>query len=109
MSSKRLTAESPPLARYMGIDVYGPQVGDFLIWSGWFRTWYGVVASVDVDNDVVDVIFEGLPILLFTLRPEEQRRETKQIRISDIIGGRRPGTWSAMQHDAKHNTPIWFI
>lgn len=104
-----MIVESPPLARYIDIEYYGPQVGDFLVWSGWFRTWYGVVASVDAEEGVVHVIFSGLPLLLFIMPPNEQARETRKIKISDITNMRWRGAWAAMQHDAKHNTPIWFI
>lgn len=97
---------SVPLASYKQRSEYKPQVGDFIIWTGWFKTWYGVVATVD--GDKLSVIFETLPCILFTLNQGEQTRNTHSIDVNKITSA-SPGEWAVMGNDQKHNTPVWFI
>lgn len=105
---RNVTGEAPPLAHFIGIAEYVPEVGDFLVWAGLLTTWYGVVVSVTEDGQTFEAAFQGLPTLLFTMTPEEIDKNTRVIPIYKVRGS-RSGSWSAMKHDKAHNTPIWFI
>ena len=100
--------QAPALARYMPKANYVPDVGDFVIWSGWFKTWYGVVSETSADGKMVSIVFEGLPSLLFTSTEPEQLARTHQIPLSQIINS-MSGTWALQKHDTQHNATIWFI
>lgn len=101
-----MKASSPPLARYKPIRDYQPQVGDFVIWTGWFKTWYGVVAAQD--GGAVSIVFENIPCNLFTLSPDEQVAMTQRVSVAKVTMS-WPGTFAVLQHDSKHNASIWYI
>jgi len=103
-----MVVEAPPLARFLPITQYAPEVGDFIIWSGWFRTWYGVVGDISPDGQELSVIWEGLPFLLFTLTGSEQKESSQMVKLEQIVSC-KPGNFSVMKHDAQHNTPIWYV
>jgi len=102
------TVEAPPLARYLAMNKYTPEFGDFIIWAGWFKTWYGIVCNIDASGQAITVIWEALPMLLLTLTDEEQRANSQSLMLGDIITA-KPGKFAVMKHDAQHNTPIWYI
>jgi hypothetical protein len=97
-----------PLAYHRPRSMYKPQYGDFIIWSKWFNTWYGVVKHFDVNTNELHVIFEGLPILLFTMSEEEQAKETYRIKLSDIKDAKN-GKYSILQNDQQARDSIWYI
>lgn len=92
----------------MPIGQYEPEIGDFFIWAGWFRTWYGVVSTISQDGLVMEIIWEGLPILLFTMAEAEQQKASSRVRLEDVVGS-KPGNISVMKHDAQHNATVWYI
>lgn len=92
----------------MPLAQYTPDIGDFIIWSGWFTTWYGVIAAIGSTGRKLHVIFESLPMILFTLTDEEQQQASKEITVDTIIGA-RAGSMAVMKHDAQHNTTIWYV
>lgn len=96
------------LATYMNISTYVPSIGDFIIWTGWFRTWYGIVSGVSSSGDVMSIIWEGIPMLLFTLTSQEQLAATKEVPVSKITSAIN-GTFSVLKYDAQHNATIWYI
>lgn len=98
----------PPLAYHRPRALYIPIYGDFIIWSKWFTTWYGVVTNFDVNSNSVDVIFEGLPILLFTMSDEEQVKGTYTLNLSEIKNAKN-GKYSVLQRDAQTREHIWYI
>ena len=71
-----------------------------------FLQVFGVV--VDFDGTIVKVVFDGLPMLLFTMSESEYERNTRNVKLTDIRSG-TGGAWSAMQHDRQHNAVIWYI
>lgn len=103
---KNVKLELPPLASFRPLSKYQPAIGDFVIWAGFFRTWYGVVSLFDATH--LTIVFESLPILLFTLMPEEQNKNTKKITIDKVRSG-ISGSFTIMQHAADHNTIIWYV
>lgn len=108
MQQQVVDIDGPPLARYRQLITYVPEVGDFVVWAGWFRTWYGVVNSVDPDGESVTIIFEGLPSLLFTLTADEQPKNTHEIKTGKIKSA-RSGSWAVMKHEKNHNATVWYI
>lgn len=99
---------SPPLAHYRPIDGYVPSYGDFIIWSGWFTTWHGVVSNFDSDANEVTIIFSNVPYILFTYDPDEQIKESRTIKLNEILSSRH-GTFAVMKHDYTQNASIWYI
>lgn len=78
------------------------------MWSGILTTWHGIVTNYDKNTGEIYIIFSGLPMLLFTMTDSEQIKETKKLKLSDLVGS-SPGKFSAMQHDFKNNAIIWYI
>lgn len=93
------------LANYVSIRDWKPKYGDYIVWSKWFRTWYGLV--VDINNGTLSIIFEGLPVLLFTMDEDSQDENTRKIKLSDIKNA-RPGQWTALQRDT-NGTNVWYV
>jgi len=79
----RQKVELPELAAYKPISSYVPKYGDYIVWSGWLSTWHGFITNYDQDG-YVHVIFSGLPMLLVTMDPEEQAKETRKVLLSKI-------------------------
>lgn len=100
--------EMPPLAQSLDISKYKPVYGDFILWSGWFSCWIGVVTGISDDSNSVDVIFAGLPILLFSMDDTEQKRNTVSLPLSKIRWS-RSGTFSVIQHDKSYNADVWYV
>jgi hypothetical protein len=96
------------LALYRSLKDYKPAYGDYVIWSRWFTTWHGIISNYDQDTDDLYIIFAGVPFLLFTMSEEEQKKETKKIKLTKIKNASQ-GNWSIQQHHQAHNTVIWYI
>ena len=98
--------QSFALAHYKSLYQYRPKIGDFIVWAGWFRTWYGVVSGID--GDVLIIVFEGLPSLLFNSLPHERQNSIKQIPTIKITSA-KSGEFAVLQYDAKSSSNIWYI
>lgn len=98
----------PPLAQYKDLSDYNPGYGDFVVWSGWFSTWHGIVSDYDNKSGDLYIIFAGVPFLLLTMTEAEQQKETKQVPLSRIKNASK-GTWAINRHDATRNANIWYI
>ncbi len=97
----------PPLAQYKSRSEYIPQYGDFIIWSGWFSTWYGFVTNIDKQTSMLSVIFSGLPYLLFTMPSEDQKAETRLIKLSELRHASN-GKF-AISQQINSQQQIWYI
>lgn len=102
--NERLTL--PPLAYHRPRTLYTPTYGDIIIWTKWFTTWYGVVTN-NVD-DQINVIFEGLPILLFTMNEAEQGKNTFNLKLSEVRNAKN-GKYSILQRDPTTRENIWYV
>ena len=98
----------PPLAIYKRVVEYVPQYGDFIVWTGWFSTWVGVVTHFDKNTNELHVIFSTIPYLLFTMSDVEQKKETRKIDINKIKSS-QSGTYAVLQRDYQHNVNVWYI
>jgi hypothetical protein len=97
----------PALAFYKSRDEWVPQYGDYLVWSRWFSTWHGLIINYNGD-DLLDVIWAGVPYLLFTLSQKEQQNATKQISLSKIKRSKN-GAYAIQQFNPKSSGYIWYI
>ena len=88
------------LAQYKPISKYVPQIGDFVVWHGWFTHHYGVINSVN-DNSNVTIIHAGMPRLLFTMDPDDMAKNTKKVKISVIRGSKGP--YAILQNG------VWYV
>ena len=100
--------DMPPLAHYKPVGDYTPSFGDYVVWSGWFATWHGVVSLYDEPSGIMTIIFGGTPKLLFTLTPEEQKSETTTVTLSQVRSGWRGG-WAFLKHDSQRNVNVWYV
>jgi len=96
----------PPLAVYRSIADYIPTYADFVIWTRWFRTWYGVVVDFDADKQQVAVAFENTPRLLFTMHEDEIRNSLVILSLPDIRKRKR-GRWYVQKTNDNQN--VWYI
>ena len=87
------------LAQYKALTKYVPQVGDFVVWHGWFTHWYGVVNGLS--DHTVTIIHAGMPKLLFTMDPDEMTNNTQKIKIGKIRGSK--GSYSVLQNG------VWYV
>lgn len=106
MNEKR--QDLPPLAQYKSTSEYIPSYGDHIVWTGWFTTWHGVVANYDTETQTISIIFSNIPFMLFTYTDEEQINNTRNIKLSKIVGSSH-GKWAILKHDYIHNTNVWYI
>lgn len=100
--------DTPPLAIYKPISEYAPAYGDFIIWSGWFVTWHGVVSNYDIESGQIQAIFSTIPFLLFTMSPNEQTKNSRSLNLEKIRNSSN-GVFSACQHNYTHNVTVWYI
>jgi len=94
----RLGSSSVALAQFASLRKWTPNIGDFVIWHGFFTRWYGVIGAID--GDVLHVIIEGLPKLLFTMLEAEYAKNTRKVSLSAMrssMGGEyhvlQDGVW----------------
>lgn len=97
----------PPLAFYKSREEWVPQYGDYIVWSKWVSTWHGVVVDFDGENGL-QVIFGGMPFLLFTMSEEVQKKETRTIKLTDIKRAGN-GKYAIQQFDEKASRSVWYI
>jgi hypothetical protein len=100
--------DMPSLANYLPIRDYKPAYGDFIVWAGWFSTWFGVATNYNDKSGKLDVIFGGLPVLLVTMGEAEYKKNTQTIDLVKIQTS-SPGTWAVLRHDARRNAIIWYV
>ena len=98
--------EMPPLAHALNLADYKPQFGDFVLWSGWFSCWIGVVSDCSKNLEQISVVFAGLPILLFQMDESDQPRNTRILQLSQIRKARN-GTFSILQQI--NNVNVWYV
>jgi len=95
-----------PLAQYLPIDKWQPQVGDFIVHHGWLFHWYGVVSSLNVRNYTVEVIQAGLPFLLFTMTPSDMEKRKRTVDIGKVTSS-RGGKYAIQQRNG--TSYVWFV
>jgi hypothetical protein len=98
----------PPLAQYLGLDQWRPHYGDYVVWSGWFSTWHGLVIGHDPETDELEIVWGGLPVMLVTMTPQEQKAETRKLELAKIHAA-RPGVFAVLQHNQTHNSNCWYV
>lgn len=88
------------IARFRSLNVWVPKVGDFIIWHGYFKRWYGVIH--DISGDRLMVVREHLPKLLFSLSPGEYKVNSIELS-SGVIRTSRGGEYAILQDG------VWYI
>ena len=73
------------LAQHSPIEKWNPEVGDFIVWHGWFQHWFGVVCAVDFDE--ITIIKKGMPLLLFALTQSEHESNKTSLNVAQIRSG----------------------
>jgi len=88
-----------PLAQYRSVAKYTPRVGDFVVWHGWITHYFGVISGAS--DSIVEIVYAGMPNLLFTMRPQEMSQKRKTVDLYDIRNSK--GAYAIQQKD------IWYI
>jgi hypothetical protein len=94
------------LAHYDSIKKWNPQIGDFVIWHGWFQHYFGVISGFDKEDNSIEIIKQGLPILLFDMPPEQHDKNKIKVDIGEIKAS-RGGKYAAFR--AYGNNIIWYV
>lgn len=94
------------LSRYKSIQEWDAQVGDIIIYHGWFTHWFGVISLVDKNNNTVGVVKAGLPILLVTLSGSKMDKSRRTLDIDDIRAS-SGGRFSIIK--SVHNMMVWYV
>ncbi len=97
----------PALVYYRERVDWIPQYGDYVVWSRWFSAWHGIIVDYD-GEDEMQIIWGGVPYLLFTMDQEQQQRETKTISLKKILNSKN-GEYAIQQFDQKASRCIWYI
>jgi hypothetical protein len=97
---------SMDLAHYDSIKKWSPQIGDFIIWHGWFQHYFGVISGINKDDNSVEVIKQGLPLLLFDMPVEQHEKFKTKVGIGEIKAS-RGGKYAALR--ASGSNVIWYI
>lgn len=99
--------ELPALAQYKSLLNWTPEYGDFIIYSGWFSSSCGFIIDYDGESEL-SVIWSGVPYILLTLTPEEQKQAVKKISLTKIQSA-TTGTYAVQQSDKSTKEKVWFI
>ena len=77
--------------------------GDWIIYNGFFFSWYGFVIGMDEKKNVI-IRYSGLPILLVTNTKEKMKKiHFNKIRYS------KGGKFSIFRVEPKSSLPLWFL
>lgn len=95
------------LANFSSLSKYKPAVGDFVIWTGWFSVWFGLVSEIG-PRGALSVVFSKVPSMLFSMTEAEQLRASKIINLADITSA-WSGTFAVQQFNQVHRATIWYI
>lgn len=98
----------PPLAQYRPRSEYIPQYSDYIVWSGWFTTWHGLIIDYDKETNKIYALMSGVPYLLFTMPPIDFPKETVVLNL-DQIKRASNGKFAIQHHDQAQNAVIWYI
>ncbi len=108
-SPGRRVSGSQDLASYNSLNNYMPRPGDYIIWSGWWSTWHGIVSRFDPTDEIVSVIFANLPAILFRMGSKEQTKETFHLDLDKIRTPTFLTSFAVHQYDKQRNSSIWYV
>jgi hypothetical protein len=94
------------LAHYKSLRKWDPRVGDCVVWHGWLTHWFGVVSSVIREENKVEIVKKGIPALLFSMTPEEYKKNSTKVDIGEIKGS-TGGRYATIR--AQGNNIVWFV
>lgn len=95
------------LAHHAPLLKWKPEIGDFVVWHGWFTHWFGVISEIKADE--VTIIKKGMPVLLFSLTQSEYNQNKISIGIEKIKSGGSFWDGKFATIKATGNNLIWFI
>lgn len=97
---------SMDLAHYNDIRKWDPQIGDVIIWHGWLQHYFGVISSIIREEQAVEIVRKGLPVLLFDMVPEEHDKNKVKVNIGKIKSS-KGGSYAALR--AQGNNIVWYV
>jgi hypothetical protein len=84
---------------------YYPSIGDMIIWSGWFSTWYGFLKYTK-EKETCVCVFSALPLLL--VADDDSYKHIKELKLNDIKNSKN-GRFTIIRNSQENDFPIWFI
>jgi hypothetical protein len=103
---RRLGTIGVDLSYYRSLPMWNPQVGDIVIYHGWFWSrWFGVVSNINADGSC-DIITGGLPVLLLTQGGKKREKNTVSVDIIDIKNS-TSGKYAVVK--SEQNRLIWYV
>jgi hypothetical protein len=92
------------LVTYADMAKWKPIHGDVIHKINLLNSWWGIVAGVTQNEQVIEVIQAGTPQILFGLGPAEQEKRTVSIDVNKIKSNR--GYTVIQNYGGK---TIWFV
>ncbi len=93
------------IAQFADLALWKPQVGDFVFFNGWIKHWFGIVISVQPGE--VEIIHDILPVNVFTMGPNEQKKKAVKLDLRDFHKS-KGGKYAVLQVTGGQ-TPIFFL
>ena len=93
------------ITQFASLDLWEPQIGDFVIYNGLVKHWFGVVMGVG--KGTVEVVKSVLQVDVFMMGPLKQKKHTKSFDLIDIRSSR--GGKFAIIQAINGQAPIVFI
>lgn len=93
------------ITQFADLSMWEPRIGDFIIYNGLFRHWFGVVMGVGKGS--VEIVKSVLPVDVFMMGPNKQEAHTKSFDVIDIASS-RGGKYAIIQA-TNGQAPVIFI
>ena len=86
--------------------MWRPKHRDVIHWNGWLKKWVGIISGINNKDSTISVVTAGLPVLLADYSQQEAEKNTKNLKIKDIInsGG---GVYSV--HRIEDGVDVWYV
>lgn len=92
------------IAQFDNLAKWKPQPGDFVIYNGWIRHWFGMVTETLPGE--VKIIHNVIPLNVFIMGPNAQEKNSKKIDLIDITNS-RGGKYTIIQSQAGGTTIVY--
>lgn len=93
------------IAQFDNLAKWKPQVGDFIIYNGWFKHWFGMV--IETLPGEVKIVYNVLPLNVFLMGPNAQEKNAKKFDLVDITNS-KGGKFTVIQPQ-QGSAPIVYL
>lgn len=93
------------IAQFADLSLWKPQVGDFVIYNGWIKHWFGLVVSTLPGE--VEILHNVLPVNVFTMGPNAAKKNALKFDVDEIHRSR--GGRFAIIQVTSGQTPVVYL